>query len=109
MLYIHDVAWQALAPSAQGAVQSPAPGVSVLNIRPAEASHRELGPMKPAEADAVRTAARAVGLDVFDAPPPAGPARTDAEVPVPSNLPPQRVLIVDTAGDDWMGARKGGR
>lgn len=75
MLYIHDVAWQALAPSAQGAVQSPAPGVSVLNIRPADASHRELGPMKPAEADAVRTAARAVGLDVFDAPPPAGPAR----------------------------------
>lgn len=107
MLYIRDVAWQALAPSVQGAVQSPAPGVSVLNIRPADAAHRELGPMKPAEADAVRAAARAVGLDVFDAPPPAAPAGADADVPAPSNLAPQRVLIVDTSGDDWMGARKG--
>ncbi len=102
-LYVLDEAWQALAPAAQRVVQSPAAGVSVLNIRPAGAAHRELGPMTPEEAEVLRAAARNVGLEVFDAPPAAG---AKPEEPKPASAP-QRVLIVHTEGDDWMGARKG--
>lgn len=102
-LYVRDEAWQALTPAAQRVVQSPAAGVSVLNIRPAGAAHRELGPMKPEEAEVLRAAARTVGLEVFDAPPAAG---AKPEEPAPAS-PPQRVLVVHTEGDDWMGARKG--
>lgn len=102
-LYVRDDAWQALAPASQRVVQSPAAGVSVLNIRPAGAAHRELGPMTPEETEVLRAAARTVGLEVFDAPPAAG---AKPEEPAPASAP-QRVLIVHTEGDDWMGARKG--
>lgn len=102
-LYVRDDAWQSLAPAAQRVVQSPAAGVSVLNIRPAGAAHREMGPMTPEEAEVLRAAARNVGLEVFDAPPAAG---AKPEEPAPASAP-QRVLIVHTEGDDWMGARKG--
>lgn len=95
MLYLHDAAWQGLPAASQAKVQAPAAGVSVLNIRPMNATHRELGPMKASEAALVRAAAAGVGLEVFDAPPPAAAA------------PPLRVIIVSTAGDDWKGARKG--
>jgi len=100
MLYIRDAAWQGLPARSQARVQTPATGVSVFNMRRVGATHRELGPMKASEAALVRAAAAEVGLELFDAPPPAEPQP-------PASAPHLRVIIVSTAGDDWKGARKG--